>query len=183
MFCACNLFASYKLIIIGSISCGVKMLKPSGIMAFIFKLDFDGYKCLLLRRCCKYLYGNWQMISGGMEKGETAHQTALREIYEETGLRPTRFYSGNFVEIYYDAERDIILTNPVFVGFVDNLQQVRLSPTEHDAFKWVSIPEALNILEFDQQRENLVKVYENFIKKEPMPFLKIDTGTIFQKRA
>jgi dATP pyrophosphohydrolase len=69
------------------------------------------------------------MVSGGINKGETASQTALREIYEETGLRPTRFYSGNIVEIYYDAERDTILTNPVFVAFIDNLQQVRLSPT------------------------------------------------------
>jgi len=153
------------------------MLKPTGVMAFIFKKDFDGHKCLLIRRCSKYLYGNWQMVSGGINKGETASQTALREIYEETGLRPTRFYSGNIVEIYYDAERDTILTNPVFVAFIDNLQQVRLSPTEHDAFKWVSIEDAVKILEFDQQQDCFLKVYEKFIKNYPMDFLKIDICT------
>ncbi|KKQ11227.1 MAG: hypothetical protein US22_C0035G0001 [candidate division TM6 bacterium GW2011_GWF2_36_6] len=154
------------------------MLKPSGIMAFVLKADSEGYKCLLIRRCSQYLYGNWQMVSGGIDKGEVAHQTALREIIEETGLVPARFYSANTVEVYYDAERDIIMTNPVFVAFIESEQKVKLSPSEHDAFKWVSIDEALKILEFPQQRENLLNVYENFIKKEPMQFLKINIDDI-----
>ncbi|KKQ32876.1 MAG: hypothetical protein US49_C0005G0095 [candidate division TM6 bacterium GW2011_GWF2_37_49] len=156
------------------------MLKPSGIMAFVLKVDsnFENCKCLLLRRCSKYLYGNWQMVSGGMDKGETACQTALREVFEETGLMPVRFYSANTVEVYYDAERDIIMTNPVFVAFIESEQHVKLSTSEHDAFKWVSIDEALKILEFPQQRENLLNVYENFIKKEPMEFLRINIDDI-----
>ena len=68
------------------------------------------------------------------------------------------------------------MANPVFVAFIDNMQQVRLSPTEHDAFKWVTLREALEVLEFDQQRKNLLSVYENFIKREPMTFLKINTS-------
>lgn len=155
------------------------MLKPSGIMAFVLKADFEDYKCLLIRRCSKYLYGNWQMISGGIDEGELAYQTAFREIIEETGLTPMRFYSVNTVEIYYDAERDIIMTNPVFVAFVDNKHDVKLSPSEHDAFKWVTIKQALRILEFPQQRENLLTVYENFITNTPMDFLEINIDDVY----
>lgn len=158
------------------------MLKPTGIMAFIFKKDFDGYKCLLIRRCSKYLRGNWQMVSGGIDKGETASQTALREIYEETGLCPTRFYSGNIVEIYYDAERDVILSNPVFVAFIDNQQSVKLSPTEHDDFKWVSLEDAVKILEFDQQQDCFLRVCEKFIKNCPMEFLRIDVASVVKAK-
>lgn len=152
----------------------LKMLKPTGVMVFVFKQEFEKHKCLLLRRCCKYLRGNWQMISGGINKMETASQAALRELFEETGLHPTQFYSGNIVEIYYDAERDIILTNPVFVVFVDEFQQVRLSPSEHDAFQWASPEDTVKILEFQQQQDCFLKICDKFIKNKPMDFLRID---------
>lgn len=34
--------------------------------------------------------GLWAVPAGGMELGDTVYECALRETYEETGLRPTR---------------------------------------------------------------------------------------------
>ena len=38
----------------------------------------------------KYMPGLWQMVTGKMKDGETAYQTALREIKEETTLKPDK---------------------------------------------------------------------------------------------
>jgi dATP pyrophosphohydrolase len=47
---------------------------------------------LVIRRRTPYLKGTWQMVSGAVEAGETGWAAALREIEEETGLVPERFY-------------------------------------------------------------------------------------------
>lgn len=131
-------------------------------------------KFLLIRRCSEYLHGNWQMVTGRVEKGEKAYETAYREIVEETGIRPDRFFTADVVEVFYEPLYDSIISVPNFVAFIDSPQEVVLSPTEHDAYRWVSYHEALSILEFGDQRKVLRHVYEEFIVKEPNPRFLID---------
>ena len=130
---------------------------------------------LLLRRCADYLAGNWQMVVGRMEKSETAWQAALREIREETGLAPTALYNSGETEIFYEARSDRMAVVPAFVAFVET-DEVTLSPHEHDAYEWLTFEEALERLEFPQQRRVLKAVNENFVIAEPQPRLLIDTG-------
>ena len=49
----------------------------------VYKLDDDGQKYLLLYQ---KETGTWSFPKGHMMPGETEMQTALRELYEETGL-------------------------------------------------------------------------------------------------
>lgn len=44
----------------------------------------------------------WQMPQGGMDKGETADQTAVRELYEETGVRTARLLTVTPGWLAYD---------------------------------------------------------------------------------
>jgi len=49
---------------------------------------------LLLRRSCGRIYaGEWRVIGGKIEAGESSWKAALRELSEETGLAPVRFWS------------------------------------------------------------------------------------------
>ena len=51
-------------------------------------LIMDGGKALILRRSAtSNKPGLWNLPGGGMEKGETTEQSAIRELFEETGLR------------------------------------------------------------------------------------------------
>src|SRR5688500_14844728 len=84
---------------------------------------------LLLRRT-RSLAGEWCQIAGAIEAGETAWEAALREVREETGLRPMALYSGDICEQFYEADRNAISLLPVFVGFVRPGDGVRLN-AEH----------------------------------------------------
>ncbi|WP_152971017.1 NUDIX domain-containing protein, partial [Rhizobium ecuadorense] len=81
---------------------------------------------LMLRRN-HTLVGEWCQIAGGIEDGEKAWETALREVKEETGLICARLYSADICEQFYEADRDAITMAPVFVGFVDTRAQVVLN--------------------------------------------------------
>jgi dihydroneopterin triphosphate diphosphatase len=151
-------------------------MKPFIVTVHIVKMREKDVKYLLLRRCGKFLAGNWQMVAGKVNEGETATKGALRELKEETGLKPDRFYTADFVESFYLSKFDIMCHAPVFVAFIDNDQEIKLSPHEHDEFKWVTLPEALSLLEFSGQRAALQHIEEQFIKKTPNKIFQLNAN-------
>ena len=106
------------------------------------------------------------------EAGETAWQAALREVREETGLRPVTLYSADICEQFYEADRDAISLLPVFVGFVRPGADVQLN-AEHNEFRWVTFDEALRMVPFSGQRNVLDHIRREFIDREPSRWLLI----------
>lgn len=149
-------------------------IKSFSIAAFILKIVDGESKYLIIKRSSKVFYGCWQMVSGKLELGENAVEAAIREIKEETGLTPSRFYSANILEQFYDTDYNVINLVPVFVAFVEDGCEVVLNSFEHSEYKWVSAAEAEDYLVFDNQIENLRKIEEQFVKREPNEYLKID---------
>ena len=131
-----------------------------------------GHEVLLLKRT-QSLAGTWCQIAGGIEEGETAWQTALRELDEETGLIPTALYSADTCEQFYEADRDCITIAPVFVGFVDSSAEVTLNH-EHSEYRWVSFDKAVDMVSFGGQRRVLRWVEDEFVKREPNKHLLIE---------
>ena len=132
-----------------------------------------GPRYLLIRRCDKFLFGTWQMVTGGIEQGETACRAALREIQEETGLTPSVLYSADAVETFYMQSSDKIACVPVFVAFVED-QTVRLSPEEHDAYEWLTFEEAKNKLVWAEQKRVITHIHNCFVLNKPNPLLLIE---------
>jgi lipoyl(octanoyl) transferase len=115
---------------------------------------------LLLRRIPQR-GGFWQTLTGRQEAGESPLATAAREVYEETGLTPAL---SDLIDLRYahsfalDPARIPGLPpgpraprfahETAFALRVPPGTEVRLDPTEHDAHRWVRIPEALQVLPF-----------------------------------
>jgi dihydroneopterin triphosphate diphosphatase len=144
-------------------------LKSDLIELHVIKIINNEMLFLLLKRSAHKIYpGLWQMVSGHIKQGETAARTALRELQEETGLQPSRFWVAPNVNSFYSPDEDSISFIPVFVAQVNN-DNVLISD-EHSEFKWVNSEEAKTFLAWEGQRRS-VDIIKEYITNQ-MSFLK-----------
>lgn len=143
------------------------------VSCVVLRMKGDLHEVLLLKRT-QSLAGTWCQIAGKIEEGEAAWQAGLRELREETGLVPDRFYSADICEQFYEPDRDAITIAPVFVAFVDAAAQVALNH-EHDAFMWVGFEEAREMVDFGGQRRVLRWIEDEFVTRAPSQHLLIAT--------
>lgn len=80
--------------------------------------------------------GSWEAVHGHIDPGETAVESVLREIKEETGLAPERLYSLSRTEAFYRHTENEVVLIPVFAAFVTREAKVKLSK-EHDKYEWL----------------------------------------------
>jgi dATP pyrophosphohydrolase len=103
----------------------------------------DGLEVLVLRRSSAgRCPGSWETIHGTIEPGETPVQASLRELREETGLVPAKFYNLSRTEAFYQHRSDELALIPVFAAFVSSAASVKLS-AEHDRAEWLKATDAL----------------------------------------
>jgi dATP pyrophosphohydrolase len=148
-------------------------VRSFAISAYVVRIEDGRGQYLLLKRASAYLHASWQQVSGRIEAGETGWQAALREIREETGLTPARFYSADVTEVFYEHHQNCINVNPVFVAFVDADAAVVLSPDEHDEFRWVTPDQAAALVAFDTQVTTIQHIEKRFVRQPPNEFLRI----------
>ncbi len=149
-------------------------VKTGLIEAHLFRLEEDGIRFLLIKRSQSEIYpGLWQMVTGKIEEGEKAFQTALREIKEETNLNVHRLWSLPNLNSFYSPSEDSVVLVPVFAALVEEAE-VKLS-AEHTDFKWVDVPEALRLLPWEGQRKSVEIIEHYFTKDDPnFKLLEID---------
>ncbi|TSB45568.1 NUDIX hydrolase [Alkalicoccobacillus porphyridii] len=148
-------------------------LKCRGIAVVLLKKCNNENKVLLLKRDSTVLQNVWCYIGGGMEGNEYAWQAALREIEEETGITNVTLYSANKIEQFYSPHTNDIYIAPVFVGFVDEEQEVTLNH-EHSEYKWLSFNEATEYVSLPGNEEVLTFIEKYFVRRQPMHELLID---------
>lgn len=132
--------------------------KSCGVLLFRVK---DGTILYLLLH---YPSGHWDLPKGHVEKGESEHETAARELLEETGIADINFIKGFREEISYEYKRAKKLSNKQVVFFLakTELEDIKLSH-EHKGFKWLPYGPAFNKLTFDNAK-NLLKKAKKFLE-------------------
>lgn len=136
------------------------------IETHIFRIKKDRIEFLLLKRSESEIYpGLWQMVSGSIHDGETAYQTALREIAEETNLKPKKLWVVPNINSFYLPEKNHISVLPVFAALVKYDSKVLLSD-EHTEFSWVNKEKAKKMLAWVGQRNSVDIITDYFNKKK-----------------
>lgn len=136
------------------------------IETHVFRMKKGKIEFLLLKRSEKEIYpGLWQMVSGSIQEGETAYQTTLREILEETNLKPKKMWVVPNVNSFYSPEKNYLSILPVFAAQVDYKSSVKLSD-EHTEYLWVTKEKAKKMLAWVGQRRSVDIICEYFLKEK-----------------
>jgi dihydroneopterin triphosphate diphosphatase len=101
--------------------------------------------------------GSWETVHGTIEEGETPVQASLRELREETGLTPDRFYNLSRIEGFYQHKSDELVIIPAFAAFVA-ADTLPLLSREHDAFVWLAPRDAAKRFAWPRERRALEDV-------------------------
>ncbi len=114
---------------------------PVSVLVVIYTPDLQ---VLLMERADAP--GFWQSVTGSQHAGETLQTTAIREVFEETGLDATRFTLRDWaIENRYEiyprwrhryAEGVTQNTEHVFGLCLPEVQAMTLSPREHLQYAW-----------------------------------------------
>lgn len=136
------------------------------IEVHIFRLAGEELEFLLLKRAAHDIFpGLWQMVTGSIDSEEKAYEAAIREIKEETGLTPVKFWVVPNVNSFYSPKQNEIYMVPVFAALVAADSNVHISE-EHSEYKWVSKEEAKKLLAWPGQRKSLETIYEYFTNQQ-----------------
>ncbi len=137
-------------------------IKVKQVDSYIYRNTDAGPIYLMLKRSTGKHYEHlWQGVAGKIEKDETATQTVIRELEEETGKKPVKVFVADHIASFYDARKDRIQMVPIFGIEVEN-SEVQLSE-EHSEYKWVSFEEALTLLTWKGQKEGLRTVHDEIM--------------------
>jgi dATP pyrophosphohydrolase len=130
------------------------------------KKDDDFLFLILKRSDSNIIYPSiWQVITGTIENNETAIQTAIREVFEETGLVPLKLWTIPYISSFYDYKKNEINIIPVFGMLTDFVDNISLSD-EHQDFRWESYQECIKMLPLPQQSESL-KIFKEYVLEKP----------------
>ena len=128
----------------------------------------------VLRTRGKYMGDTWQLVTGGIDAGETAWQAALRELQEETSLVPAEFYQVDVINTFYLAQTDSISMSPMFCALVPQDAQVKLNH-EHTDFRWVPRGEMESRIMWPGERAAFVELCREILDNGPAKaYLKIE---------
>lgn len=127
-------------------------------------IERDGAHLVLRRRDRRYFGGQWDIPGGTVEQGETPAAAAVRECLEETGLRVTVGPTLSHFQNRDTGGGDVTFHTVTFrLHLVDEDMVIRLSPEEHDDYRWIQrtnpdglplvwhVEETLRLLDCHQQ--------------------------------
>lgn len=106
--------------------------------------------------------GHHSLCKGHVEDNETEHETAVREIVEETNLQ-IRFVPGFRECIEYSPYSDCSKEVVFFLAKAESMN-VRAQPEEVSSISWLSYNKALDILTFESDKAVLQKA-ENYLNQ------------------
>lgn len=113
-------------------------------------------KILLLQRNDNATESNtWALPAGKQERGESDEETALRELFEETGIqKETLLAKGNWIWTY----PEVTIRFPTFFLKLEEEPKIKLAENEHQNYCWKTPEEILKIKNPVHGLKNLIRI-------------------------
>ena len=130
------------------------MIEETSAGIVLFRKEKSKKLFLLLH----YPSGHWDFVKGKMEKGESTHQTAIRETEEETGITDIVFLENfeEWIEYNFQYQGELVNKKVVFFLAETKTEDVKISH-EHQNYAWMDYNTSMEKTTFDNAKTVLTK--------------------------
>lgn len=130
------------------------MIEETSAGIVLFRKEDSKILFLLLH----YPSGHWDFVKGKMEKGESAHETAIREAQEETGITDISFLENfeEWIEYNFQFQGELVHKKVVFFLAETKTKDVKISH-EHLNYTWMDYNTSMEKTTFDNAKTVLTK--------------------------
>ncbi len=112
----------------------------------------------------------WGLTKGHIEQGESVIEAALREAYEETGIKDIKICEGFEKKVLYyfhRGDKKIKKTVVYLIGLTET-SKVHISD-EHTGYYWASYERALEMLAFENTRK-VIRAAEEYLRTHELAY-------------
>jgi 8-oxo-(d)GTP phosphatase len=127
------------------------MIEAAG--GVVLREDDVGPQVLLVHRV---RHDDWSLPKGKLDPGEEDEDAAVREVFEETGVRAE--LGPELPSVHYLVAGEPKRVRWFRMSVVDGDPHMRPPDHEVDAARWVPVEEAATLLTYDHDRELLAHV-------------------------
>jgi len=117
----------------------------------------------------KHKKGHWSFAKGHKDKGETAFETAKRELHEEAGIDDVEFISKRILlneeYTFVNKSKDIVKKEVRYFIASSKSKKVKIDNREITGYKWCTLNAAEKVITFRQSRKTLKKANKLISKK------------------
>jgi len=135
------------------------MGKPPGVfnVAVEAVIEKDG-KVLITQRSFERLHapGEWEILTGRVDQGETFEEALKREVMEEVNLKVEVFQPFNTFHFYRGPEKAEHLGVSFWCKYKSG--EVKLDKNEQIAYKWATPDEALKLIADPSIKSSIEKI-------------------------
>ena len=130
------------------------MIEETSAGIVLFRKENSKNLFLLLN----YPSGHWDFVKGKMEKGETTHETAIRETKEETEITDITFLENfeEWIAYNFQYQGELVQKKVVFFLAETKTKEVEISH-EHLDYIWVDYNTAMEKTTFDNAKTVLTR--------------------------
>ncbi|MDC0218197.1 NUDIX domain-containing protein [Nitrosopumilus sp.] len=130
------------------------MIEETSAGIVLFRKEESKKLFLLLH----YPSGHWDFVKGKIEKGESIHQTAIRETEEETGITDIKFIENfeQWINYNFKHQGKLIQKKVVFFLAETKTKEVKISH-EHTGYAWMDYNSSMEKTTFDNAKLVLTK--------------------------
>lgn len=130
------------------------MIEETSAGVVLFRKEDSKILFLLLH----YPSGHWDFVKGKMEKGESTHETAIREAKEETGITDITFLENfeEWIEYNFQYQGELVHKKVVFFLGETKTKDVKISH-EHLDYTWMDYNTSMEKTTFDNAKTVLTR--------------------------
>ncbi|MBQ5313286.1 MAG: NUDIX domain-containing protein [Oscillospiraceae bacterium] len=142
------------------------MKKEKSCGAIVFYLKDNKEQLLLIKHSNS---GHWSFPKGHVEAGETEVETAIREVFEETGVKAD--IDIRFREVVtYSPKKDVI-KDVIYFFATTECDKTQKQESEVSEVMWVDIGDALKCVSYRNDKELVTKAIR-FYKQHKKEIIK-----------